>query len=235
MSGVASRRRKFQETKSANVVSDTASAEASPKKPKTDSPAHLSNAVEANDLGSVQTKGETETDQGKESGGNDVMSQQVTHSKPAGGTVRERAARRHSANVGASQVVPAATSQNGTDVSGSDGNRGSSSVGSEKKEKSKKKPKKDKKPKTPAEKEFKDQIAEIVVGRLSKYYKSERITTKDDFKHFSRTITKHIFNKERSKERARPPLPSSTKKKIVKFIDSYFERHTLYSRSQSLE
>jgi len=80
-------------------------------------------------------------------------------------------------------------------------------------------------------KEFKLKLSATVGSRLKKYFRANRIATKDDFKHLARKFTHKIMALEDAK--AVFVIKSNTEEKIHKVIDAYFERHNTYNRSSA--
>jgi len=81
--------------------------------------------------------------------------------------------------------------------------------------------------------EFKQKTSEMILKHLKKYFKEQRIATKDDFKHLARKFAHKIMEKEDDKKVFL--VKSTTEEKINKVIDAYFERHSVYARDNKTD
>jgi len=72
---------------------------------------------------------------------------------------------------------------------------------------------------------LRDRVAHIICGHLSQYLKVNRITSKEDFKHFSRKLTRRFTTEPVTKDW--PELTSQ----IQGHIDNYFAKHKVYLSS----
>jgi len=78
---------------------------------------------------------------------------------------------------------------------------------------------------------FKTQISKVVVKRLNKYFSAGKISSKTDFKHLSRHFTHSVMEREYSV--GKNNISDSTKKKIKKMIDDYFQKHDSFTRKKN--
>jgi hypothetical protein len=63
----------------------------------------------------------------------------------------------------------------------------------------------------------------VIVGHLQTYLKAGRIATKEDFKHLARKLTHLVLEKEK-KFSDQKLLSDEIKRKIIKFVDTFFSR-----------
>lgn len=77
---------------------------------------------------------------------------------------------------------------------------------------------------------FKKEASRVVVKHLSKYLKAGRIANKEDFKHLSRKLAHKVMKKE---EGTGFLMTQKTPKKIKKYVDAFFKKHTgMYVKEQ---
>lgn len=67
---------------------------------------------------------------------------------------------------------------------------------------------------------FKTSASEVVVKRLSRYMKENRIGDKEDFKHLSRKLVHKVMQKE-----SHHIFTDKVRKRINKYVDNYFTKH----------
>lgn len=72
---------------------------------------------------------------------------------------------------------------------------------------------------------LRDRVAHIVCGHLSQYLKVDRIRSKEDFKHFSRKLTRKF-----TKETVTKDWKMLTKQ-VHEYVDGYFSKHKVYVSS----